>query len=989
MPSSSDREFASEKTLADTRPYRVPRISFHQPEISSHLLHLLLQNVSVKLRHAILTLLGTVPDPDSAILFMERLLQDSSARDLLDRSPFSTYYAVTIFGRSPFLGETLVQNPDVLADLVHERTLDRSFSADEWQRRLTKFRDTADRKELSANLALFKRREYIRIALRDALKIAPLAETTAEISALADVLIAAALHEAQQRLVHRYDKPLHVDGTRHAATPFAILSLGKLGGNELNYSSDIDLLYIFGDGEEPAGAPISNREYFVRLAQQVTAILSELTPSGPLFRIDLRLRPQGGEGEPAISLSHALRYYAASAHEWEKQALIKLRHSAGDVELSRALIRGVRPCIYGLWNEQSKQPHLNFGAIDTSLAARERSHRQRAGRTGTIDVKLDRGGIRDIEFLAQSLQRVYGGAQPWLRPSGTLLALQTLHDKGHLDGHDFRRLSKTYEFLRRIEHFLQLRRGQQTHRLPATTVELEIARRAMQGYGASSRELPAQVQDKMEGVAEICARVLAEQRGREFPLGTKLELQGPYPTGLGEASNRRLLEALAVNAPAIHHLATRADLNPVARKNLFRFLDSAFTSSARFEIVAAHPKALESALCLFEGSEYLSQILIRHPEEIATLSELNCAPARAGSGYLFEQPGAGARASHDPVLDHLVSWDLPHTEKLAVLRRHCLHRIFAVGATDLLEVRSVYHSLGLTTAIAEDAVRCALGLAGESNGLAVMALGRLGSGEFDVLSDADLLFVCEEGADLVALTKSAERMMHALAAHTREGTVFPVDTRLRPHGREGSLLVTTPQLLAYFEHDAQPWEVLSFTKVRFVAGSPRLADRARGAVQYLFACFAADPEFPAAASQMRRKLEREGKSERSIKTSPGTLYDLDFLLGTLAVRHGGTRSGNLRDRIWECCAAGDLNKADAAALDHAAELFRTTEHAVRLVTGRADKWLPQNDHARDAVERLAARTLGQNACSAGLEIELEQNAAVVREMYLRVLGAAG
>jgi glutamine synthetase adenylyltransferase len=491
----------------------------------------------------------------------------------------------------------------------------------------------------------------------------------------------------------------------------------------------------------------------------------------------------------------------------------------------------------------------------------------------------------------------------------------------------------------------------------------------------------------MEVVAEICARVWAEQQERKLQIGATFELQSYYP-GPGDASSRRLLEALAVSTPAIHQIATRDDLSPVARKNLFRFLESAFSSSARFEIVTAHPEALKSALWLFDGSDYLSQILIRHPEEIATLSELDLAPARVGSGYLFEQPGAGLSASHDPVLDHLVSWDLPHTEKLAVLRRHYLHRIFEIGASDLLEPRSLYHSLGLTTAIAEDALRCAFGLAGKSSGLAVMALGRLGTGEFDVLSDADILFLCDEDADRVALTKTAERMMHALAAHTREGTVFPVDTRLRPHGREGDLLVTPSQLAAYSEHDAQPWEALSFTKMRFLAGSPRVAERARDAAQALFARHATDPEFPAAITQMRHKLEQEGKSAPSIKTSAGTLYDLDFLLGIMTVRRRIAKPGNLRDRIWECCAAGDLNKADAAALDHAAELFRTTEHAVRLVTGRPDKWLPENDHARHEVERLAARTLGQTAFSAGLEAELEQNAAVVREMYLRVVGAA-
>src|SRR5206468_11710056 len=206
-------------------------------------------------------------------------------------------------------------------------------------------------------------------------------------------------------------------------TPFAVLSLGKLGGNELNYSSDIDLLYLHGDGPEPPAAAISNREYFVRLAQQVTEILSRHTAEGAVFRIDLRLRPQGNEGELAISLSNALRYYAETAHDWERQALIKVRNSAGDIALAREFIRRVQPQVY---SEQ-----VNFAAIKTALVAREKIDRKRRKQAATegyesIDVKIDRGGIRDIEFLVQCLQRVYGGAEPWLRSGGTVFSLQKL-----------------------------------------------------------------------------------------------------------------------------------------------------------------------------------------------------------------------------------------------------------------------------------------------------------------------------------------------------------------------------------------------------------------------------------------------------------------------------------------------------------------------------------------------------------------------------------
>ena len=223
------------------------------------------------------------------------------------------------------------------------------------------------------------------------LRIATLAETTSEISTLSDVLIEEALRDTDARLRNRYGPPQHGDADgRLVDTPFAVFSLGKLGGHELNYSSDIDLLFLFGDGAEPADAPISNREYFFRLAQQLTDALSRVTQEGAPFRIDLRLRPQGGEGEPAVALTHALDYYEKRAADWELQALIKLRYSAGDQALAREFIRRVQPFVY--------TERLNFAAIETALATREkigqRWRRAVATRAAEgIDVKLDREGF--------------------------------------------------------------------------------------------------------------------------------------------------------------------------------------------------------------------------------------------------------------------------------------------------------------------------------------------------------------------------------------------------------------------------------------------------------------------------------------------------------------------------------------------------------------------------------------------------------------------
>ena len=240
---------------------------------------------------------------------------------LLERQNFLAHYAIAVFGHSRYLGETLIQNPDLLQSFLREKNLDRSFSREEFHEALARFRARSFETDVSLLLARFKRREYVRIMLRDVLKIAPLAETTAEISALADVLIEDALREADSHLQRRYETPQHIDTEgRLADTAFTILSLGKLGGNELNYSSDVDLLFVYGDGKEPPQASISNKEYFIRLAQQATEILSRVTREGPVFRIDLRLRPQGNEGELAVSLGHALRYYAETAHDWERQA---------------------------------------------------------------------------------------------------------------------------------------------------------------------------------------------------------------------------------------------------------------------------------------------------------------------------------------------------------------------------------------------------------------------------------------------------------------------------------------------------------------------------------------------------------------------------------------------------------------------------------------------------------------------------------------------
>jgi glutamate-ammonia-ligase adenylyltransferase len=965
------------------------KVPFRESESAARTFARVSGRVTPALAAALPSLLSDTPDPDAALILFERLICESSEEltRLLERNKILAHYAITIFGYSRFLGETLLHNTDLLQSFLREKNLDRSLSREEFHESLGRYRSRSFEKDISLLLARFKRREYVRILLRDALKIAPLAETTAELSALADVLIESALREAATELQHRYPAPQHLDTDgRLASTPFSVLSLGKLGGNELNYNSDVDLLYLYGDGQEPAGAAISNKEYFVRLSQLITEILSRVTAEGAVFRIDLRLRPQGNEGELAVNLGYALRYYSEIGHDWERQALIKVRHSAGDALLARQFIRSVQQHIYS--------ERVNFAAIKTALVSREKIHKRRRRPTPSesrefIDIKLDRGGIRDIEFLVQCLQRVYGGAEPWLRSGGTLFSLQKLYDKGHITGKSFHELTTTYEFLRHLEHRIQLRTGRQTHRLAITGADVHALRRAMASLftGDEGRKpLIDLLQTRMAAVGAIYERVIYQQQTRqdEQEAQTGFELRERVALLRPDESNQQILSRLAHDAPRLYKVASRGDLTPHVRRNLFRFLSSALTSSEGYAAVLQHSDVVPAALTLFATSDFLTDILVRHPTEIATLSLMSTEPGAANAGYLFGGP-LRSSAPADPILEYLATSAVPYSEKLALLRQHYRHRVFRSGSRDITELRNVYESLTSTTIAAEDAIVTAFGIAGQPLGLAVMALGRLGTGDFDLLSDADIVFLCEESCDRQALSKAAEVIMHTLAAYTRDGMVFPVDARLRPRGEEGELLVTPSQLKAYFEQEAQPWEALVYTKLRFIAGSRPVAARATEATRRLFTRFASDPGFATSLQDMRRRLEQAEAGEPSFKGSPGGAYDIDFIVSYLLVKHELlVTGGNLRDRLWRCVEEGILGKVEAASLDHAAELFRTVEHVVRLVDGRRRKWLPRAEHSRRISEELASKIL-RREFAASLENELTRTAKQVRAIFDHVL----
>jgi [glutamine synthetase] adenylyltransferase / [glutamine synthetase]-adenylyl-L-tyrosine phosphorylase len=329
---------------------------------------------------------------------------------------------------------------------------------------------------------------------------------------------------------------------------------------------------------------------------------------------------------------------------------------------------------------------------------------------------------------------------------------------------------------------------------------------------------------------------------------------------------------------------------------------------------------------------------------------------------------------------------VPYTDKLGLLRQHYRHRVFASGVRDIMEYRQVYDSLYEMTDVADEAIGAALKMAGAPAGFAVLALGRLGTLEFDIASDSDLLFVRDEKSDAIESRKAAEQIVGTLSAYTKEGTMFSVDARLRPRGGEGELIITPSSLAAYFEQEAQAWEALSFTKLRFVSGDESVGARAVAAARQHLPRFAAEPTFVAAVHAMREKLQ-ESDEKNNFKVGPGGFYDIDFASSYLTVQHAVEQAqGNIRERLYVLAEAGVLSDDDCATLDHAAELLRTADHVIRLVQGKARKSIPATEHGRGMTELLVSRILGREF-GGGLQEELDQTARVVRGVYERVVRA--
>jgi len=981
-------------------PATLSSLSFLDGSRARTNLELLTARLPESLLSQLPTTLAQVPDPDGALNTLERFTRHPglAVMNALVGQPALLHYLLALFSHSQFLGEMLVQQPELIIWVGRERNLDRIKSKEELLEEYARFEATLLEVEPGLGLARFKRRQYLRITLRDILGLATLVETTLELSILADVLLQKALAGAEKSLRERYGRPQSEDARgRRVAARFAVVSLGKLGGQELNYNSDVDLLFLYqGEGNTDSrqqGRRIANKEIFIRVAQGLLERVAGVTREGPVFRVDLRLRPGGGEGDLVLSLSAALRYYKERAREWELQMLLKARHSAGDAGLVQEFLSSVEPFVF--------RGPMHFAAVESVVSAREQIGRKLdAAGVGRLNVKLAAGGIRDIEFLVQCLQRLYGRQDPWVRAGGSLVALHKLYDKGYLSARDHFHLAAAYEFLRRAEHRLQLEKGQQTHTLPTDPAALNLLARRCGVEGSQGRpagqEFRRELERHLRRVQAIAERILPSAPSLEVPEETALKAPEAMVGG-GELTYAQLRERLQTQRSRMSAELLRLSVPVQAEKYLRRFLASAMSSSATYEEVEGAAAAIPQGLDVLRLSEPLGALLIRRPERLSLVLEARARiESRAGDLLPLDQD---KRPNWDlpPSLGYLLAEPRPLAEQMAILRRIYWDSVFGWGARQVCGRDPVDRGLDDYTRLVESTLRAGLAVAEQQShkssaaAWAAIALGRLGTMEMDLGSDADVVFVAADSAGQTALRPVAEKFIHVLSAYTREGTILPLDVRLRPHGGEGELVQTMAALLDYFANAAEVWEAATYLKARPVAGDSQLGEEfCRSLQEVLRGRFSDWSAVKPALAEMRGRLEEESAKsldyKDNFKTGPGGLYDLDFLCAGLGLREGISLTGRTLIDRWEwLLSCKEFSRPEGEELRNAARLLMTTDHAVRLATGQGSARLPGGQRGENAAE-LAGRWLGEELTPVRLAARLGNVRELVRRFFVEVFG---
>jgi len=802
----------------------------------------------------------------------------------------------------------------------------------------------AEGPDITTKLRALKRRVALLVALCDLGGVWGLEEVTGALTAFADAATQAALAEALRREARRGRIPGAGEDDIQDGAGMVVLAMGKMGAAELNYSSDIDLICLFNDGRFDASDVVEARAGFVRATRAMTAILSERRADGYVFRTDLRLRPDASSTPVCIAMSVAERYYEAEGRSWERAAFIKARPAAGSMSAGAAFLDALRPFVW--------RRHLDFAAIHETQSIRQRIRDHRALFSAALEgynVKLGAGGIREIEFFAQTRQLIAGGRDPSLRARGTIAALEALTAAGWVEASELELLRPAYRALREIEHRLQMIGDAQTHSLPQKPEAFDrLARFSGAGDTATYRTELSDLFARVHGcAAQFFERDRALEDGPDLS-DTAVSIVAKWPSYPALRSERGKAIFARLKPDLLRRLSASARPDE-ALANFDGFLRGLPAGVQIFSLFDANPALVTLIVDVCATAPGLARYLSRHSGVLDAVLDGDFFQPWPGRQALLEDLAVRLQGrDYEAALDAARVWQKEWHFRVGVhhLRRLIEPSVAAVQYSDLAEV-----VVAALWPLAQSEIAHRHGWVAESGG-AVVAMGSLGAQNMAAGSDLDLMVIYDAPRDAMSdgprpldargwYAKATKALVAALSAPTAQGTLYTVDMRLRPSGRQGPVATSLGGFELYQRDEAWTWEHLALTRARVVAGPERLADCIETVRRDVLALPRDRDAVCRDTASMRAKLQAAGRTgdALAIKDGPGGLQDITLFAQTGALLEGKP-DRDLPSQIQALVAASLISAEQGRALSRHAILFEGIRQGVMLLAERPGSDVP-------------------------------------------------
>ena len=892
-----------------------------------------------------------LPNPDNAQNVLERY------KEIYKRISSKKADILTILSSySCFLGRVILTDPYILDYLNKSKNVKNKKTAEQFLAEADSIRRNSQSGEvLGLQLRQYKYREFSRIIYRDIMGFSPFNDIMEELSDVASGIVESAYVYFSEELDTK------------TKGEFVVLGMGKLGGRELNLSSDIDLIYLYRDKGDP--------DPFFKLAEMITKTLSAVTGSGFLYRVDLALRPGGSKSTVAVPVDGAVEHYFYWGDTWERAAMIKARPIAGDLGLGEEFIEEIEPFIY--------KKFLDYNSIEELKDMKTKLDKLQKRR----DVKLGKGGIREIEFFIQALQLVNGGEIKSLREINSLLALKKLRDLNVIDKNVFESLTSSYLFLRKVEHSIQLVDERQTHKIPASSEDIgTLAKRC--GL-AGKDEFEELYLENISRVSEIYKRLFFEPSEQTQEVGKDFWQLADFLTSgnIEEAEAVENLRELGFTNPESAIDLFSKLLDPrlgaltqsgkmTARKVIPAFLgeilksfdpDAALVNLERFisgigrhisiySVLLENPDIITLLARLFSTSGYLSNFLIRHPEYLDVITLRDVRAEFASKKEMLESLQASMEEARD------------YEDKLDTIRRFRHVETLKICLRDLNGEVDPFYVGKYLSMVAEAVLEVGLGLAwdlvkddkkgkNKKMQMLILGMGKLGGQEMSYNSDLDVIFIYD-GSEHEFYSKLGQKVISVLSVPTGEGYAYKIDLDLRPSGRSGALVTSFDSFKKYHEDSAQIWERQALIRAIPAAGDMELGTRVMRAVKH----FVYEESYPKdfykeirrLRSRMEKELAKETAHKLNIKTGRGGTVDIEFLVQMLQLKYGGEyedlRVQNTVEALYALNQHGLIKDRDFKVLEQGLYFLRKMENLLRLLHGRSINELYESDFQKLASE---------------------------------------